>query len=550
MTKQALQVKGSPWTPEQISLIQRTVARGATVDELGLFFNIAKRAGLDVFTKQVHFVKRKVWNADKKSYDEVGTTQTGIDGYRAIADRSGSYAGSDDAIFDTETESHPGKAMVTVYRIVGGQRCAYTASARWSEYAPINPKTNEIMGQWKKMPYLMLSKCFTEGAEILTKEGFKEFQDLTSDDMVGQVDDANKITFVYPNAYIEKYVEEEIIASTSNRIAFEVTKDHRVVTTEGIIEAHELEETTTREPYKIPRTVLYEGKKSNKEILELLGYFIADGSADNYKTFRISVSRSEKIQALEKLNLHFNKYPTKIYPPQTKEKTVFCFKKELLNDYVNWDGDKELNMEAIFSLDQTSIKCFIDSWAKFDGVTISTNDQKRVYTSRVHHVEYLETLGVLAGYSVKYEGSRMSRWATKPNHMIVLNDVSTAVVHKNKIEKKIYEGKVYCVSVPTGKILVRHGGYSFISGNCAEALALRKAFPNDLSGLYTEEEMEQANVESKVIDVEVEQKKTETESKKKEEMEALMNKPTDNPPQATMTPEEAAEALTRPIRDD
>lgn len=159
MSKQALQVKGSPWTPEQISLIQRTVARGATVDELGLFFNIAKRAGLDVFTKQVHFVKRKVWNNDKKSYDEVGTTQTGIDGYRAIADRSGNYAGSDDAIFDSEIELHPQKAMVTVYRIVGGQRCAYTASARWSEYAPINPKTNEIMGQWKKMPYLMLAKC-------------------------------------------------------------------------------------------------------------------------------------------------------------------------------------------------------------------------------------------------------------------------------------------------------------------------------------------------------------------------------------------------------
>lgn len=132
------------FSPEQVDLIKKTVALGSTTDELKLFLTVAKRSGLDPFTKQIHFVKRggRV------------TIQTGIDGYRAIAERTGTLAGIDDAIFDTEAESHPNKASVTVYRVVGGMKVPFTASARWSEYVPQSGQ--DFM--WKKMPYLMLGK--------------------------------------------------------------------------------------------------------------------------------------------------------------------------------------------------------------------------------------------------------------------------------------------------------------------------------------------------------------------------------------------------------
>lgn len=133
------------WTPEQLKLITNTVAKGSTPDELQLFLYTAKRTGLDPLTKQIHFVKR----------GGQMTVQTGIDGYRAIAERTGQLAGIDDAIFDTEKEVHPNKATVTVWRMVGGQRVSFTATARWREYAPVGSQAF----MWNKMPYLMLSKC-------------------------------------------------------------------------------------------------------------------------------------------------------------------------------------------------------------------------------------------------------------------------------------------------------------------------------------------------------------------------------------------------------
>lgn len=140
----AAQSKQQIYTLEQIELIKNTVAKGATDDELKLFLVVAARTGLDPFTRQIHFVKR----------GSQAVHQTGIDGYRAIAERTKTLAGIDDAIYNTESEPHPNKATVTVYRLIDGQRIAFTASARWSEYVP----NAGLDFMWQKMPYLMLGK--------------------------------------------------------------------------------------------------------------------------------------------------------------------------------------------------------------------------------------------------------------------------------------------------------------------------------------------------------------------------------------------------------
>jgi phage recombination protein Bet len=127
----------------KLDLIKREIAKGASDDELEIFLHQCRKTGLDPLAKQIYFQKR----GGKM------TIITGIDGYRLVADRTGHYAGNDDPIFDDDAK--PTKATVTVYKIVGGVRCAFTASARWSQYFP-----GDALGfMWKKMPHLMLGKC-------------------------------------------------------------------------------------------------------------------------------------------------------------------------------------------------------------------------------------------------------------------------------------------------------------------------------------------------------------------------------------------------------
>jgi phage recombination protein Bet len=162
----------APYTEQQVNLIRNTVARGATEDELKLFLYTAARTGLDPITHQIHFVKR---GRDM-------TIQTGIDGYRAIAERKGDLAGIEDAIYDTEDAEHPGKATVTVWRLVDGHRVSFTASARWNEYAPQGAQSF----MWNKMPYLMLAKCAE--ALALRKAFPNDLSGLYTDEEMQQAD--------------------------------------------------------------------------------------------------------------------------------------------------------------------------------------------------------------------------------------------------------------------------------------------------------------------------------------------------------------------------
>jgi phage recombination protein Bet len=167
-------------TPEQVTLIKNTVAKGATDDELKLFVYNCQRLGTHPLDRLIHFVKRK--GADGAQ----ATHQCSIDYFRSLAEESGEYNGQDEPEFEyDEKKEYPALARVKVYK--KGIDRPIVGVAHWKEYCP----PEKLAFMWRKMPTHMLAKCAE--ALALRKAFPKKLAGLYTPEEMARPDDASTL---------------------------------------------------------------------------------------------------------------------------------------------------------------------------------------------------------------------------------------------------------------------------------------------------------------------------------------------------------------------
>lgn len=169
----------------KVDLIKRLYCKGATNDELELFLHACKRTGLDPFMKQIYAIKR----------GNQMTIQTGIDGLRLVAERSGNYSPGRESSF-----SYDDKGNLTAATSYIKKR---TSDGTWHEVAATAylDEYNAKQGLWSKMPRAMLSKC----AEALSlRKAFPaEMSGLYTQDEMLQTDTVQ-------TSEVDSYLEDPI----------------------------------------------------------------------------------------------------------------------------------------------------------------------------------------------------------------------------------------------------------------------------------------------------------------------------------------------------
>lgn len=209
--------------------------------------------GLNPVKKEVFLLpyNAKVVEHGKEKWIVKYATIVGRDGLRTKAQRTGQLAGIDQPVFDDNKTiamfkdgEKPVSCTVTVYRLVHGQKCAFTASVRFSEFSSGKQK-------WASMPFHMIAKvaeCHAlkmafgeETAGLNVEEEMAAFQEIkeeiTNNDLTEIIDSLDHISDIQSlNQYFRQLSDANIMTPEIRNLFSE--RKHQIVSKNGTEKVH------------------------------------------------------------------------------------------------------------------------------------------------------------------------------------------------------------------------------------------------------------------------------------------------------------------------
>lgn len=344
----------------------------------------------------------------------------------------------------------------------------------------VSHNTSQILGN---------NECFTEGHEILTNEGWVDFKNITEGTKVAQVDYQNGmgIDFVNPTSLIKKEIEEDVykIFNDGEKINFsvEVTKGHDLIIKDDVhsdwykIKAQDL---TISKNHIIPLTGKLIGGKKELSLEEKFRLLVHQLGVVNKRGFgkeldAVVFSLTEEIKVF-RLNSLLNLLGYE-YTLFDKIEDSSLIKQIVVKVPTELKVEKNLNWVLMDEISQQWIVDFFDEITHWSGwVDYSTGAYKMMSNDKVL-IDKIQFLGVLGGFYCSIN-EQENQW------LLNCVKVSERNIANLKIEKKHYKGNVYCVSVPTGAIIVRKDNCVTVIGNCFEPFTSNSYLRRTLSGEF------------------------------------------------------------------
>lgn len=334
--------------------------------------------------------------------------------------------------------------------------------------------------------------CYDDKTEVLTDNGWKLFKDVNiNNDLIFTMDDNRNTKFKKASKYHEYDFNGNLIKFNSKTVDLLVTPNHRMVTRSiktnklkfelaedlykkyqfSIPTHHAIKDDNYQQYFIIPACKINNHSYSEIKIpytdwAKFMGIYLSEGSCDKENNtlnhgnerYRISISQSktvnpEKCKKIEKLldslNLKYNYYNCN-----------YSFENKPLCQYLRQFGNANSKFIPKDLINQsTDVLNNLWNWLIMGDGHINKKTKTESYWSISSKLisniqEVLARLGYNSGYDKKENCYRLIKYR-KQNSIIRQKNIST--------EK--YNGKVYCLTVPNGRLFIKRNGHTCWSGN-------------------------------------------------------------------------------------
>lgn len=320
--------------------------------------------------------------------------------------------------------------------------------------------------------------CYDDQTEILTPVGFIPFCELTEHDLVAQYTDEDMIEFVKPEKRFVCPYKGAMVSFTKTGYRYVdalVTPNHRMVKRtnfDGKLKFFAAEEGN----YSHRSTIVVAGAAAaqgpSMSMLDRLRIaFQADGSfpVRRHKytgersgtiPIRFSLKKQRKADRLDFILAELG----------------FVYTKELYSNgyYSYWvkiprdiPMQKDLDWVDLNTLTASRARAIVQEFTHWDGKVSSLNTLS-YHTTERRCADMAQAIGILAGYKTQFEEFEDQRqdFERKTCFTVIFTLNKSEVSGEDVVKSEVpYDGNVYCVKVPSGRVVTRRNGVVLISGN-------------------------------------------------------------------------------------
>ena len=333
--------------------------------------------------------------------------------------------------------------------------------------------------------FIVEGECFPGDAQVLTPTGWANLDTIGSSDMVAQWEESGSITFVRPTAIVRKPFEGALVSLSVKGWSSITTPNHNLLEYDykGRLRKTPAHAYPVLSTALIPRVGFLDGPGiplSYAQITLCLAV-AADATVDHrsgtgpiapraMRYCRVGLKKERKVSrlrgALVETGVEFKESSDK------RGCTTFQF------SLPDWAPGKLLPWSWVANASAEQREFILDEMVNWDGNSVSGRSQTEFSSKHEDQAMWMQAMAHTSGRcsSVMRRSNAHGAWYKAS----ILHNKKTTSCQAIKRDELEFSGEVFCVTVPSGMIMVRQNGHVTVSGNC-DALSMVESGLNCVS---------------------------------------------------------------------